>query len=86
MNTGHLKEMHGPPVSLDVARELDAICDEFESAWKDGIQPDIDSYLGRTSMHHQHSLLVELINVDVHYRRLQGESAEPDDYGDRFRN
>jgi serine/threonine protein kinase/formylglycine-generating enzyme required for sulfatase activity len=70
------------------AQRVDAICDGFEAAWKaaraTGARPEIEQYLGAASGQEHATLVAELIQLDVHYRRGQGEQPRPEDYALRF--
>ena len=63
---------------------IDALCDQFEAAWKAGRPPCIDDYLRNSPWSPEseilRELLVELVRVDMHYRwcgsatvRIDGE-------------
>ena len=54
------------------ARELDALCDRFEAAWKlarqDATPPRLEDYLVEPGDPRKESLLHELIGLDIDYR------------------
>jgi serine/threonine protein kinase len=52
------------------ANRIDALCDEFEAAWRTGQEPRIDEFLGRLGGDAalQRRLLIELIETDLHWR------------------
>lgn len=64
--------------------ELDKLCDEFESMWKEGSRPDISSFLTRTKNAEVSTVLVELIKLDLYYRQQQGEQPALTDYETKF--
>ncbi len=68
----------------ELARRVDGVCTRFEIAWRDGGQPLIDDFLGDSAQPERATLLAELILVDLHYRRLRGESHEPGWYDRQF--
>jgi len=73
-----------PIVSLTGARHIDRLCDAFEAAWIAGPPPTIEDFLLGTSEPLRRELVRELIQIDLYYRRRQGESPKPSDYADRF--
>jgi serine/threonine protein kinase len=50
------------------ASRVDAACDEFESAWKAGKQPRIDSYVARAEEADRESLRSALLAIEVELR------------------
>ncbi|MCA9030126.1 MAG: serine/threonine protein kinase [Planctomycetaceae bacterium] len=69
---------------LDSIREVDVLCDEFESEWKQGRTPRIAEFLHRTDRSSAESLLAELIKLDLYYRELSGETPSLADYETQF--
>jgi WD40 repeat protein len=67
-----------------VARHVDRVCTQFEVAWKDGGRPRIEAFLGETAEPERSALLHELVLLDAHYRRGQGERPAAGDYEARF--
>jgi eukaryotic-like serine/threonine-protein kinase len=63
---------------------IDQICDGFENAWNSARHPKIESFLETTGGPGRQLLLRELVLLDVHYRRRQGESPRITDYQHRF--
>ena len=63
---------------------IDQICDGFETAWKSARRPQIEAFLEVTTGPDRQLLLRELVLLDVHYRRRQGESPGVADYQQRF--
>lgn len=61
------------PLSLDVVLLVDRVCDEFERAWQSG-QPALEDYLSKAPVECRPFLLLELLAVDLAYRR-RGDSA-----------
>lgn len=68
---------------LEVARRIDQICDEFESSYQRKENPRIEDYLDQT-VTDQETLLVELVLLDVSYRRDSGDKPRLDEYAARF--
>lgn len=66
------------------AKHFDAICDEFELQFSAENRPSIESYLERVDGHEMPTLLVELIAIEMHYRRQNGESITFSEYQTRF--
>jgi serine/threonine-protein kinase len=65
---------------------IDAICDRFEAAWREGRRPRIEDYLSPEPGTELDSLVRELVLVDIHYRRQAGETLQAADYVQRFPN
>jgi hypothetical protein len=74
---------------LDALPEAEALlverqCNLFEAAWQSagsgGPRPRIEDYLAGASEPVREILLVELIALDIAYRRLRGEDPQPDEY------
>ncbi len=67
---------------------LDQIADRFEAAWRivrqGATPPQLEDYLAESSGPRRDALLHELIGLDIDYRRLLGESPQPEDYLSRF--
>ena len=71
-------------LQLAQAREVNAICNRFETAWRRGDRPAIEDYLGSTPEPARSALLGELIELDIAYRQRAGETPRLDDYQARF--
>lgn len=69
---------------LDAIREVDVLCDEFESEWKQGRTPRIAEFLRRTDSDSIESLLAELVKLDLYYRELNGETPSLAEYETQF--
>ena len=59
-------------------------CDRFEAAWKAGLRPRIEDYLGETADPERSALWHELLVLELVYRRLQGERPRLEEYWTRF--
>ncbi len=70
--------------SLQRAKQFDALCDEFEALCLKGERPTIESFLSRFDGPDKQPLLVELIALEMHYRRRQGVSIAIAEYQARF--
>jgi len=66
------------------AKRFEVICDEFEMQCSAGNRPSIEAFLPRVDGANQQHLLVELIAVELHYRRQKGESIAFLEYQTRF--
>lgn len=69
---------------MAAAYTIDRICDSFESSWKQGQSPEIESFLKETSGKTQSIVFAELLRLDIHYRRMNGNLLSLDDYQSRF--
>jgi hypothetical protein len=75
-------------VPLSQVRPVDRVCDQFEAAWKSagtaGPRPRIEDFLADVPQAERSALLGELIPLEISYRRLGGDHAQPEDYQARF--
>jgi serine/threonine-protein kinase len=70
--------------ALAEQNRIDLLCDQFESAWRSGGRPELDSFAEDTSVKDRSALIVELVAVDLEYRRRAGERPGLAEYADRF--
>ena len=61
---------------------IDDIADRFEAAWHE--RPVISTFLDAADPDNELPLLLELIKVDLEYRRHAGEACRLEDYFDDF--
>jgi serine/threonine-protein kinase len=71
-------------LSLEAARQIDALCDRFEAAWRSGDRPRAEHFLGALPAAPDAELLAELIGLELHYRRAAGEAPGEAEYRARF--
>jgi serine/threonine protein kinase/WD40 repeat protein len=69
---------------LEVELHVDALCREFELAWRAGRQPRIEDVLAAAPPDQQAALLVELLPLELELRQKAGEEPSPEDYRNRF--
>src|SRR5262249_38931420 len=72
------------PLPLDLAREVERLCDRFEAAWRSGSPPRLEDHLAQGPETLPPTLLRELILLDIHSRQARGESCQPADSQQRF--
>lgn len=65
---------------LPVRDQVDIICDEFESAWAGGCQPNIRDFLAQPQLPNEGNLFRELILVDCECRSDRGVSLSKSEY------
>ncbi len=70
--------------TIQRAKRFDGICDAFETQCSAGNRPSIESFLLRVDGPDKQPLLVELIAIEMHYRRQNGESIALAEYQTRF--
>lgn len=70
--------------SPEIARRVDARCDEFERALATGGSPAIEDYLANAASDERCPLLEELLWLEVDFRIARGEHPQVADYSDRF--
>jgi serine/threonine protein kinase len=63
---------------------VDAACDAFESDWRSGVRPRIESYVVGSTPHQRKRLLGELVALELELRRVAGERPSLDEYRSRF--
>ena len=67
------------PVSRrSIITRMDDACDRFEVAWKAGLRPRIEDYLGETPDPARATLFTSCLVLDLVYRRRQGEQPTPE--------
>jgi serine/threonine protein kinase/tetratricopeptide (TPR) repeat protein len=71
-------------LSASIIARMDDACDRFEMAWKEGMQPRIEDYLGATPDPVRSVLLHDLLEIELVYLRREGERAAPAEYWTRF--
>src|SRR4051794_18434505 len=69
---------------LEVADQIDRICDRFDAAWSAGGRPRIEDYLGEAPDSARVALLRELLAADLEQRARLGEKPSPGEYLGRF--
>ncbi len=71
-----------PPVA--VLLEINRLCVEFEQAWRDGKSPRVEDFSARISADAQVAAIRELIAQEVDLRWAAGQSADVEEYHQRF--
>jgi tetratricopeptide (TPR) repeat protein len=69
---------------LPLARRVNAVCNQFERAWRAGQRPGIEEYLGDLPEPARSALLRELIALEIAYRQRAGEAPRTEEYQGRF--
>lgn len=65
-------------------KEIDSLCDRFETAWRTGAPPRIEDFLVNLGEGDHELLLRELLFIDHEYRCRAGNPPEEDEYRTRF--
>jgi hypothetical protein len=73
-----------PVPSADLLRQIDSLCDRFESAWSAERRPLIESYLPQMPEDARPALLRELLELEFACRRRVGETPDLEEYRRRF--
>ena len=73
-----------PTSSADSLEAIDAICCEFEAAWKNGEPSRIEDYLDRGPGSLREGLFGELLKCEVQLLEGDEKKAEQKEYLDRF--
>lgn len=63
---------------------IDSLCDQFEGAWKAGRPRAIEEILQAVQENLRPQLTLELIRIEMWWRRKRGESPGIEEYGNRF--
>ncbi len=71
-------------VPVNVLLEINRLCVEFEQAWRDEQSPRIEDFAARMSGDAQVAAIRELIAQEVDLRWAAGQSAEAEEYHQRF--
>ena len=70
--------------AVDLAKQIDAMCDHFEAGWKLGIRPRIEDYLLAVEDARRPRILRELLFVELACRGRIHEQPRADEYSKRF--
>lgn len=70
--------------SVQNAQQVDKICDAFEVEFQSGKRPSIEKFLTQVAGDVKQALLLELMKLELHYRRRSGETILALEYQDRF--
>jgi tetratricopeptide (TPR) repeat protein/tRNA A-37 threonylcarbamoyl transferase component Bud32 len=71
---------------MSIDDRIEAICIQFEDAWKAGRQPTLEDHLRDMPADGRNALLRELLKLDLYYRQRLGEAPTPAEYHKRFPN
>ena len=66
--------------SPSLGGRVEALCDRFEAAWKAGRRPRIEDDLGEVPEPVRAALLRALLELELAYRRQNGERPTPEEY------
>jgi formylglycine-generating enzyme required for sulfatase activity/serine/threonine protein kinase len=75
--------LHDSP-SLVKARQVDQVCNRFESAWKAGHRPRIEDVLADVPAAEQPDLLRELLAIELQFRRQNSDTVDLTEFERRF--
>jgi tetratricopeptide (TPR) repeat protein/predicted Ser/Thr protein kinase len=73
----------GRPALADL-QQIDAVCDRFEVAWRNGRRPDMAEFLAEVPASVRAQCFRDLLSLDLEYRRRLGEQPDARMYCDRF--
>src|SRR5262245_1482149 len=68
----------------EVEARIDEACLRFEAAWQSGARPRLADFLTEMGEEHRANLLVQMLPIELHYRRLRGETPTPREYVTSF--
>src|SRR5262249_32401535 len=71
-------------LDVDLARQIDAVCTQFEQQWRSGQAPRIEDFLGQIPAAGRDRGLCELLALEFDLRRESGEALHVATYVDRF--
>jgi serine/threonine-protein kinase len=83
-------DLHGtmpgadPSLSATEVGRIDAVCDQFEAAWRCGRRPLIEDALGTLEGASRSELFRELLGIELAYRRQAREKPGSEEYQARF--
>ena len=67
-----------------ITDRVDSTCDAFETLWNSGDTPRVEQFLPPRSDPEFHVMLVELLGLELDFRRLRGETPEFGEFARRF--
>ena len=70
--------------SLDALEVIDAICNDFEAAWRGQREPRLEEYLGRGPDRLRSCLFIELLRAELLLILESGQRPDEEDYLQRF--
>lgn len=71
-------------LNFNERRQIDAMCDRFETAWQQDKKPLIENFLNELEHRYQAYLLQELVPLERELRLLAGEVPHFSEYASRF--
>jgi serine/threonine-protein kinase len=80
----HPQDLPGSPEAVSPLGWIDAVADRFEAAWRSGPAPRISDYLHDASGDRRSLLLIELVKIDIDWRRRRGMECPLQKYVDDF--
>ncbi len=86
MKSFSAESWRAPNLSVKELEAIDAVCVQFERQLKRGESPDIALHLNDCSDQIRDSMLVELIKLEIDYRRRNGLRPLREEYESRFPN
>ena len=69
---------------MNKKQQFEAICDQFEAAWNTGRAPQIASLLSGVDSTERVQLLLELVQIELYWRRNEDPPPSVTEYEDRF--
>lgn len=78
------EQKHLSDESIQRDRLIDATCDAFEKMYLAGERPQIEAFLDGVDGPTKQPLLIELIELEMHFRRSRGETIAIAEYQARF--
>jgi hypothetical protein len=77
-----------PPDTMALPPHLDQVCDRFEAAWKETLagkpRPRLEDFLSGISGPELQTLLLELLGLEIGYRRQLSDTPLLEEYRQRF--
>lgn len=65
-------------------KALDRLCDDFEASWSSGSRPSLKDFLTQSSSEMRQEAFVELLAVELAYRRAKGEQPSEEQYVENY--
>ncbi len=69
---------------LATLRQVNTLCDQFESALQSNESPQIDDYLQGLPLQVSQAIAPQLVALEIDYRKLRGEFPSVEEYSQRF--
>jgi len=71
-------------IADDVLEVIDAVCDRFQASLREGKPTEIEKLVAAAPEDARRHLILELVEMEVHFRQQRGEAPTAEEYLSRF--